>query len=97
MSGKDKKPKKETKKKGVSMEQQIKDLNLLLMYLTGWEEDSQREPGQKIYRSWKGYLFETLNELEDDSLIRQFRNAKSVLLTEEGVERAKELESKFLK
>ena len=76
------------------MEQKVKDLNLLLLYLTGWEEDSQREPGEKIFRSWKGYLFETLNELEEENLIRQFRNAKSVLLTKEGIEKAEELKEK---
>ena len=83
-------------KKEEKMEQTVKDLNLLLMYLTGWEEDSQREPGEKIIQAWKGYLFETLNELEDESLIRQFRNAKSILLTKEGLERATELKEKYL-
>ena len=78
------------------MEQLIKELNLLLIYLTGWEEDSQQEPGEKIFRSWKGYLFETLNELEDESMIRQFRNAKSLLLTPVGMEKARELKEKYL-
>ena len=78
------------------MEDKIKDLNLLLLYLTGWEEDSRKEPGEKIIRCWKGYSFEILNSLEDENMIRQFGNAsKSVILTQEGKARAKELKAKF--
>lgn len=78
------------------MEDQIKDLNLLLLYLTGWEEDSRKEPGEKIIRSWKGYSFEILNSLEDENMIRQFGNtSKSVILTPEGRARAKELKTKL--
>jgi hypothetical protein len=31
------------------MEEKIKDLNMLLMFLTGWEEDSRKNPGEKIF------------------------------------------------
>ncbi len=63
------------------MEKKIQELCLLLMYLTGWEEESRQKPGEKIFRAWKGYLFEVLNRLADDKLIVQFANTKSVTLT----------------
>ena len=63
------------------MDSKVKDLNLLLLYLTGWEEESRKEPGEKVLRSWKGYLFEILNELERENMILQYNNTKSVILT----------------
>jgi hypothetical protein len=78
------------------MEEKIKDLNLLLMFLTGWEEDSRKNPGEKIFRAWKGYLFETLNKLADEKLIIQFANTKSVMLTDAGKQKAEELKKRYL-
>ena len=78
------------------MDEKIKDLNLLLLYLAGWEEDSTKEPGKKVYRSWKGYLFEVLNELQDDEMIYQFKNGKSVIILDEGIKKAKALKEKYL-
>ena len=78
------------------MDDNIKELNLLLLYLAGWEEDSTKEPGKKVFRSWKGYLFEVLNELQDDEMIYQFKNGKSVIILDEGVKKAKELKEKYL-
>ncbi len=78
------------------MEEKIKELNLLLMFLTGWEEDSHKNPGERVFRAWKGYLFETLNKLADDKLIIQSANTKSVLLTEAGRERARQLKKQYL-
>ncbi len=78
------------------MDEKIKDLNLLLLYLAGWEEDSTKEPGKKVYRSWKGYLFEVLNELQDDEMIYQFKNGKSVIILDEGIRKAKSLKEKYL-
>ncbi|MBN2346866.1 MAG: transposase [Candidatus Aminicenantes bacterium] len=78
------------------MEDKIKDLNLLLMFLTGWEEESRKNPGEKIFRAWKGYLFETLNQLADDKMIIQFANNKSVTLTEAGRQKAEQLKKQYL-
>ncbi len=77
------------------MEKTILDLNLLLLFLTGWEEESRQKPGEKIFRAWKGYLFEVLNRLADEKLIVQFANTKSVTLTEAGKQRAKQLKEMF--
>jgi hypothetical protein len=67
----------------------LKCLTLTCLYLSSWEEDSRKNPGEKINRAWKGHTFDVLNELQDDHLILQFRNTKSVILTEEGIELAR--------
>lgn len=77
------------------MDPKLKELNLLVLYLSGWEEDSRKNPGQKIYRSWKGYLFEIINEFEQQELITQHRNSKSVVFTEAGRRRAEEIKRKY--
>jgi hypothetical protein len=77
------------------MDEKLKELNLLLLYLSGWEEDSRRDPGKTIYRSWKGYLFEVLNDLEEKELIIQNRKSKSVVFTETGRHKAEEIKSKY--
>ena len=77
------------------MDERFKELNLLVLYLSGWEEDSRKNPGQKIYRSWKGYLFEILNEFEKEEFITQHRNSKSCVFTESGKRRAEEVKRKY--
>jgi hypothetical protein len=78
------------------MDERIKELNLLLIYLTGWEEDSRKQPGTKIFKAWKGYLFEVLDELEEKKLIRQHGSTQLLFLTEEGKRKAQQLKSKYL-
>ena len=70
-------------------QEQISKLTLLLIYLTGWEE---KEVGASVHLAWKGYDFDILNKLEEDGLIEQSKTAKSVYLTEAGLEAAKKLE-----
>jgi len=77
------------------MEKKIVELCLLLMYLTGWEEDSRQKPGEKVFRAWKGYLFEVLNKLADEKMIVQFANTKSVTLTEAGKQKAMQLKEQI--
>lgn len=77
------------------MEKRILDLNLLLLFLTGWEEESRQKPGEKIFRAWKGFLFEVLNRLADEKLIVQYANTKSVTLTEAGKQRARQLKEQL--
>jgi hypothetical protein len=78
------------------MEEKIKELNLLLMLLTGWEEDSRKNPGEKVFRAWKGYLFTTLNALADEKLIIQSKDTKSVILTDSGKQLAEKLKTQYL-
>lgn len=75
------------------MEEQIKELTLILLYLNSWIE---KEPYGEFHRAWKGYDFDTLNLLEDEHLIGgNTHKAKSAYLTEEGLEKAKELMKKY--
>lgn len=64
------------------------------LYLTSWEEKFSFGSAN---RSWKGYPFETLDELTDAGYISGSRSAKSVYLTEEGLEKAMELERKYFR
>lgn len=75
------------------MKQDIKELTLLLLYLASWEEDVGIG---KFQRSWKGYLFEILNELNDEEYITDSKRAKSVGITEKGVAEAEKLKEKYL-
>ena len=78
------------------VDEKVVDLNLLLLFLSGWEEESRRSPGEKIFRAWKGYLFEVLNTLEEGEMIEQLHDTKSVVLTPTGIQRAKELKGRFM-
>ena len=69
------------------MKDQIDELTLLLLYLTSFKDDYGLGEAQ---RSWKGYPFESLNELSENRLIVDSRRSKSVYLTDEGIEEAKE-------
>ena len=71
----------------------IEELSLLLLYLCSWEE--KMSPALFVRRAWKGFPFDVLNVLEDRGLIHQSRKAKSVSLTEEGIELARELEKRY--
>lgn len=42
-------------------------------------------------RSWKGYDFGILDELTEEDLIRGGQRSKSVMITDEGIKKAKEL------
>lgn len=77
------------------MDERLKELHLLVLYLSGWEEDSRKHPGQKIFRSWKGHPFEVLNEFEEEELITQHRKSKSVVFTETGKRKAEEIKRKY--
>jgi hypothetical protein len=70
----------------------LEELTLLCLYLGSWEEPAI---GRTIHRAWKGFRFEVLDALEARGLITQTRRAKSLTLTEEGLQRAKELEKRL--
>jgi len=78
----------------MDMNQVLEDLTLLLIYLTSWSE--KMSLGVRAQRAWKGYDFETLDALMEKSYIYGSKRAKSVYLTEEGIERARNLERRIL-
>lgn len=75
------------------MDESVKELTLLLMYLTSWEEDVGFAQAR---RTWKGYDFDIINELTDKDLISGSHSSKSVYLTDEGVKVAEQLAKKYL-
>jgi len=75
------------------MDETIKELTLLLIYLTSWKEDAGLV---KVQRSWKGYTFDALDELNEEGYIDGNKRAKSVYLTDEGLGKAKELMKKYI-
>lgn len=76
------------------MDDVIKDLTLLLLYLTSWQEGRS---SIKAQRSWKGHPSEVLDELTEDGYIDSSKGAKSVYLTEEGIKKARELMEKYIR
>ena len=78
----------------------VKNLTLMLMYLTSWEENLVPELHEKpdrlgfrpqIRRTWKGYDFGILNELTDEGLVNARNRSKSASFTDEGAAKALEL------
>lgn len=70
------------------IKERVKELTLMLLHLTSWVEN---EYGMKYRRSWKGYDFGILDGLAEEDLIRGGHRSKSVMITDEGVKKAKEL------
>ena len=78
----------------------IKDLTLMLMYLSSWEESLvpgiRKKPDRagiypKARICWKGYDFDILNELTDEGLVNAGGRSKSASFTDEGIAKALEL------
>jgi hypothetical protein len=81
------------------LNQQIEELTLLILYLTHWVE-KDKFGGEGVCRSWKGYPFDALNKLVDEGYLVGVKHpgkSKSVVLTEKGINKAEELERKYLK
>lgn len=77
--------------------QAIKDLTMMLLYLSKFSELDRFSDGNDYY-AWKGYPFSILNELDEKDYIRQGSHpsrSKSVYITPDGLEHAKELLKKY--
>lgn len=74
----------------------VRELHLLLIYLTSWEDEDENQSGSQILRAWKGYLFEILDDLEAQQYITQSRASNMLVLTEEGKQEALLLKRKYL-
>jgi hypothetical protein len=77
------------------MDSRISELTMLLIYLTGWKEDSRRNEKKKVFRSWIFYKFEILDELKNQGLIRFIPGGKSLFVTDKGKKTAIELKKKW--
>ena len=85
-------------------ENTIKDLTLMLMHLTSWEESLvpgfRKKPDRagaypKAHICWKGYDFDILNKLTDEGLVNTGGRSKSASFTDEGTAKALELLRKY--
>ena len=75
-------------------EKAIKELTIVLMYLSRFNEDSRFSSSMNM--SWKGYDFRIINELDDEDYIRQGSyRSKSVAITDEGIKLARDLLNKY--
>ncbi len=58
-----------------------KELTMMLMYLTKFNEESHFE--SDLYRAWKGYNFDIINYLDEESYIQQgSHHSKSLAITD---------------
>ncbi|MDR0997283.1 MAG: DUF6429 family protein [Zoogloeaceae bacterium] len=71
----------------------IKDLTLVLLYLTSWEE--KIEGDMRLVRSWKNYDWDAIDTLREANLLNGTNKAKSIYLTPAGVEEAKQVLEKL--
>lgn len=76
-----------------SREQAVEELSLMLLYLTRFPE--RDEYCRYLEMSWKGYDFDTLNELEEKELLYQPGKSKCVYLSEAGKEEARRLLAEY--
>ena len=73
----------------------LEDMVLVLLYAFSWKE--KVTPDYFVLRTWKGHDFGVLDALEEKGYISGSRRAKSVILTEDGIERASKLKRKMIK
>ena len=85
-------------------EDTVKDMTLMLMYLTSWQESLAPSVRKKtdyasIYPKaricWKGYDFDILNKLTDEGLVNARGRSKSASFTDEGEAKALELLKRY--
>jgi len=72
----------------------LEDMILVLLYIFSWRE--KVNPNLVTIRSWKGYSFDVLDKLEENGYISSSRRAKSVIINEKGLEKARELKETML-
>ena len=74
--------------------QLCKELTLLLMYQTSFDEKITDEITLK--KTWKGYDFTMMNELEEEGFIDQGKHRnRSIYFSDEGSKKAEELLEKY--
>jgi len=74
------------------LQNQVRELTLLLLYLNSWTE---KDTGFECRRSWKGFDFDDLNALAEKGFISEGRKTKSVVLYEKGMNEAEKLLKKY--
>ncbi|KAA8816977.1 hypothetical protein CSQ85_11115 [Bifidobacterium rousetti] len=73
----------------------IKDLTLMLLWLTSWDENSKTEGAKPLLRSWVSYSWGAVDALRDEQLVEGRKGNKSVYLTERGIDLAEALVDRY--
>ena len=76
----------------------IRELTLMLMYLTSWEERVKKKELEKyplVRRCWKGYDHDLLNKLSEEGLINAAGRTYPALITPEGEAEARKLLAQY--
>jgi len=71
--------------------QALHDLTLALIYLTRFTDSKSDFFNITDFRAWKNYNWATIDELDEEGLVSSKHGNKSLWLTEEGVQRAREI------
>ena len=75
-------------------EKAMRELTMVLMYLSRFNEDSRFS--SDLDMCWKGYSFDIINKLDEEDYIRQGSyRSKSVAITDEGIKLARNLLNKY--
>ena len=78
----------------VKPEQAMKELTIILMYLSKFSEKNRFNSRKNI--AWKGYDFDIINRLDEEEFVYQSsRRSRSVQISEEGIKLAHELMKKY--
>ena len=77
----------------MSAERAQYDLTLVLLYLSRFIDDPKTEDfwNEDVYRAWKGYDFDVLNKLEEEEFVFGKHRNKSLCISKEGIDKAKEI------
>lgn len=80
-------------------QQRLEELTLLMLVLQGWRENVG-DPGKMIFKSWAGFLWEILSNLESKGLIRRIIRQEGastcIVVNNKGLEMAEKLKLKYL-
>ena len=80
----------------MTQDERIIELHILLIFMTGWEEQALNKPGKQIFKAWKGYPLEILDEMEARKWIHNHCSSGHLLLTPKGKRIARALKLKYL-
>ena len=77
----------------MSAKQAQHDLTLVLLYLSRFIDNPKVEDfwDEDVYRAWKGYDFGVLDELEEEDFVFGNHRNKSICISKEGIDRAREI------
>ena len=75
----------------MTAEKALHDLTLALIYLTRMTDNKEDFFSVTDFRAWKNYNWDTIDELDGEGYVSSKHGNKSLWLTEEGVQRAREI------